>query len=198
MNRLLFRLIKKKQEFERNHEKCCKMIHQKFYFLLFSVLVTVFQYLIFMYLPMILGKELAGVKFMVLERKLRLFHVDFSWCLLGYNIRYDEAGNVLIGGGLGYFISYEIGAFLAQCINFPLQRRYTFQSQGNAAYQAACYFAAWLLISVICNGLNNLWIPIASAYIDPVVYNLIVTFVTGGVSMVIFFFVFKRIFEKIK
>lgn len=30
----------------------------------------------------------------------------------------------------------------------------------------------------------------------PAVYNILVTFITGGVSMVIFFFVFRIIFPK--
>ena len=50
--------------------------------------------------------------------------MDFTWSLLGYN----ASGAVIIGGGLGYFISYEVGSFLAQCINFPLQRNITFKS----------------------------------------------------------------------
>ena len=38
--------------------------------------------------------------------------------------------------------------------------------------------------------------PIASALVPPAIYNILVTFVTGGVSMVIFFFVFKIIFPE--
>ena len=34
-----------------------------------------------------------------------------------YNVLRDATGNILIGGGLGYFMSYELGSFLAQCIN---------------------------------------------------------------------------------
>ena len=51
-------------------------------------------------------------------------------------------------------------------------------------------------ISLICNGFNNLWMPVASAYVAPAVYNMLVTIITGGVSMVIFFFVFKIIFPE--
>lgn len=108
----------------------------------------------------------------------------------------DATGAVMIGGGMGYFISYEVGSFLAQCINFPLQRNITFKSHGNPIYQAVWYFIAWIVISLICNGFNNLWMPIASAYVAPAIYNLLVTFITGGVSMVIFFFVFKIIFPE--
>lgn len=89
--------------FEQRNPKLAKWIYQIFYFFVFSMGVTVFQYLVFTFMP----------------------------GLLGYNVLRDATGAVLIGGGLGYFISYETGAFLAQCINFPLQRNITFKSHGN-------------------------------------------------------------------
>ena len=127
---------------------------------------------------------------------MELFGVEFTWSLLGYQVLRDASGAVAIGGGLGYFISYETGSFLAQCINFPLQRNITFKSKGNLYFQAGWYFIAWVVISLICNGFNNLWMPVVSAYAAPAVYNILVTVVTGGVSMVIFFFVFKIIFPE--
>lgn len=36
--------------------------------------------------------------------------------------------------------------------------------------------------------------PVATVYVTPAVYNVLVAVITGGVSMVIFFFVFKIIF----
>lgn len=182
--------------FEEKHTKLSKWIYQIFYFFVFSMMVTVFQYLVFTFMPGILGIRLAGTEFMWPQKEMHLFGVDFTWSLLGYNVLYDAGGAVLTGGGLGYFISYESGSFLAQCINFPLQRNITFKSHGNPWYQAVWYFIAWVVISLICNGFNNLWMPIASAYVAPAVYNLLVTFITGGVSMVIFFFVFKIIFPE--
>lgn len=182
--------------FEEKHTKLSKWIYQIFYFFVFSMMVTVFQYLVFTFMPGILGIGLAGTEFMWPQKEMHLFGVDFTWSLLGYNVLYDAGGAVITGGGLGYFISYEAGSFLAQCINFPLQRNITFKSHGNPWYQAVWYFIAWGVISLICNGFNNLWMPIASAYVAPAVYNLLVTFITGGVSMVIFFFVFKIIFPE--
>lgn len=182
--------------FEEKHPLLAKWLYQIFCFVVFSMGVTIFQYLVFTFLPGLLGTELAGKEFMWPKVSMNLFGVKFTWSLLGYNVRYDAAGNVLIGGGLGYFISYELGSFLAQCINFPLQRNITFKSHGNPWYQAMWYFIAWIVISLICNGFNNLWMPIASAYAAPAVYNLLVTVITGGVSMVIFFFVFKIIFPE--
>ncbi len=183
--------------FEQRHPKLAKWVYQIFYFFVFSMGVTVFQYLIFTLMPHLLGKGLAGTEFMWPQVHMHLFGVDFDWSLLGYEVLRDRAtGEALIGGGLGYFISYETGSFLAQCINFPLQRNITFKSKGNPVYQAMWYFIAWVVISLICNGFNNLWMPIAQQYVTPAIYNLLVTLITGGVSMIIFFFVFKIIFPE--
>lgn len=184
------------EKFSGSHPKLSKWVYQIFYFFVFSMGVTVFQYIVFTCMPHLLGKGLAGTEFMWPQIDLNLLGVPFTWSLLGYNVLRDAAGNVLIGGGLGYFISYETGSFLAQCINFPLQRNITFKSKGNPVYQAMWYFIAWVVISLICNGFNNLWMPVAAAYVAPAVYNLLVTFITGGVSMIIFFFVFKIIFPE--
>ena len=182
--------------YEKKHTKLAKWLYQIFYFLVFSMGVTIFQYLVFTFMPGMLGTEMAAKEFMWPQISMNLFGVKFTWSLLGYNVLKDTAGNVMIGGGLGYFISYEVGSFLAQCINFPLQTNITFKSHGNPFYQAMWYFVAWVVISLICNGFNNLWMPIAAAYISPAIYNILVTMITGGVSMVIFFFVFKIIFPE--
>ena len=131
------------KEFEEKYPKLSKWVYQLFYFFVFSMGVTIFQYLVFTFMPHLLGKNL-----------------------------------------------------FAQCINFPLQRNITFKSKGNPVYQVVWYFLAWIIISLICNGFNNLWMPIAQQYVAPAIYNLLVTFITGGVSMVIFFFVFKIIFPE--
>ena len=149
--------------FEEKHSAIAKWLYQIFYFVIFSMGVTVFQYLVFTFLPGILGIGLAGTEFMWPKVSMNLFGVKFTWSLLGYNVLRDATGNILIGGGLGYFISYELGSFLAQCINFPLQRNITFKSHGNPVYQAIWYFVAWVVISLICNGFNNLWMPVAAA-----------------------------------
>ena len=88
------------------------------------------------------------------------------------------------------------GVFLLCNILDLLIYSITFKSHGNPVYQAIWYFVAWVVISLICNGFNNLWMPVASAYVAPAVYNMLVTIITGGVSMVIFFFVFKIIFPE--
>lgn len=182
--------------FSRKHPKAAKLLCQLFYFWVFSMSVTVFQYLMFTFLPYLMGEELAAIEFMWPQIPVHIAGYSYKWNILGYDIARNAAGEVVIGGGLGYFLSYEIGSFLAQCINFPLQRNITFKSHGNVVYQAVWYLIAWVLISLFCNGINGIWLPIAQAYFSPAVYNLLVTFITGGVSMVIYFFVYKIIFPE--
>lgn len=121
--------------FAAKHPTAAKWIYQIFFFIVFCEGVTIFQYFIYAFMPGWLGPELAGVAWSWPALPMHLFGVDFTWNALGYDVIYDAAGNVVIGGGLGYLISMLTGSFLAQCINFPLQRNITFKSHGNAAYQ---------------------------------------------------------------
>lgn len=184
----------RKALYKESHPKLFRILKQFIVFWVFSMGVTVLQYLVFTFLPPVLGIELAGTEFMIPKVPMEIMEVKFTWSILGYNVIRDSTGKVLIGGGLGYFIAYEAGSFLAQCINFPLQRNITFKSHGNVGLQALGYLIAWILISLFCNGLNNLWMTVAAAYVEPAVYNILVTFITGGVSMVIYFIVYKIIF----
>lgn len=178
------------------HPKAAKLLHQFLYFYVFSLGVTVFQYAMFTILPYAFGIRLAGTEFMWPQIPVEIMGYHYKWNILGYDIARNAAGEVIIGGGLGYFLAYEIGAFLAQCINFPLQRNITFHSHGKISWQIMWYVIAWILISLFCNGINGLWLPIAQQHFSPGIYNLLVTFITGGVSMVIYFFVYKIIFPE--
>lgn len=184
------------EQFQKKHPKSAKWLYQIFYFWVFSMGVTILQYLMFTFFPYLFGIGLAGTEFMWPQIPIHFAGFDYKWNILGYEVARNAAGEVVFGGGLGYFISYELGTFLAQCVNFPLQRNITFKSHGNLAWQIMWYFIAWILISLVCNAVNGLWMPIAQNYFTPAVYNILVTFITGGVSMVIYFFVYKIIFPE--
>lgn len=86
--------------FEEKHPKLAKWVYQIFYFFVFSMGVTVFQYLVFTFMPGILGIGLAGTEFMWPQKEMHLFGVDFTWSLLGYNVLRDASGAVMIGADL--------------------------------------------------------------------------------------------------
>lgn len=108
--------------FARNHPKAAKWVWQIGVFYLFSLAVTVLQYALFTFLPYLFGEGLASTAFMWPHIPISFAGIDYSWNVLGYGVARNAAGEVVIGGGLGYFLSYEIRSFVAQCVNFPLQR----------------------------------------------------------------------------
>ena len=182
--------------FSQGHPRLAGWVREGGLFLLFSNLGTVIQYIIYAFLPNLLGLELAGTAWSWPAIPVSLFGIQFTWNALGYDVLYDAAGNVVIGGGLGYLIAMLVGSFLAQCINFPLQRNITFRSHGNPWYQAMWYFVAWVVITLIVNSINCVWVAVASQLLPGWLYNVGTTVLMGGISMVIFFFVFKIIFPE--
>ena len=174
--------------FVNKHPKAAKWVREGGLFFIFSNLVTIIQYIIYAFLPNLLGLELAGIEWSWPAIPVSLFGIDFTWNAI--------AGNVVIGGGLGYLIAMLVGSFLAQCINFPLQRNITFRSKGNLYYQAIWYFLAWVVITFVVNSINCVWVAVASKLLPTFIYNIGTTILMGGISMVVFFFVFKIIFPE--
>lgn len=186
--------------FEGKHPKAAKLIYQFFMFYMISNLVTIYQYLVFLFLPNLLGIGLAGTEWFWPEKITLWTQPDGSpaeWWILGYRVLYDDAGNVKIGGGLGYMIAFAIGTGTAQMINFPMQRNITYRSHGNIPYQIMWYAIGWVLINLFCNAVNNflgIWVVI----LPPALRVLIETFVMGTISIVCFFFIFMIIFPDLQ
>jgi putative flippase GtrA len=186
------------QSFAKKHPKSAKWIREGGLFILFSNAVTVVQYLIYAFMPKMLGIGLAGREWSWPAIPMKLFGIPFTWNAIGYDILYDAAGNVMLGGGVGYLIAMLFGSFLAQCINFPLQRNITFRSKGNPWIQALWYLIAWVIITFVVNSINCVWIAVASLLVPNWLYSIGTTVLMGGISMVVFFFVFKIIFADSK
>ena len=184
------------ENFAKKYPKASKWVREGGLFIIFSNLVTIIQYVIYAFLPGMLGLELAGTEWSWPAIPVSLFGIDFTWNAIGYDVVYDAAGNVAIGGGVGYLIAMLVGSFLAQVINFPLQRNITFRSKGNPFYQAMWYFIAWVVITFIVNSINCVWVAVASMLLPTFIYNIGTTILMGGISMVVFFFVFKIIFPE--
>ena len=180
----------------QDHPKAAKWLREGGLFFLFSNLVTVIQYIIYAFLPKALGLKLAGIAWSWPAIPMKLFGIEFTWNAIGYDVLYDAAGNVIIGGGVGYLIAMLTGSFLAQAINFPLQRNITFRSKGNVWYQMMWYFVAWVAITLVVNSINCVWLAVASQLLPGWLYNIGTTVLMGGISMVVFFFVFKIIFPE--
>ena len=167
--------------FYDRHERAAGLLQKAFFFLVFSVGVTIWQYIVMTFLPYAFKRLNGGA---------------WGWP----NIPVPLAGGepyMIFGDaqGLGYFIAFEIAVFTAQCINFPLQRNITYRSHGNPYIQALWYFIGWVIISVLTNalwGICNCFL--VHWKVPDAVTGIGKTIVTGIVSMVVFFFIFLIIF----
>ncbi len=191
--------------FSDKHPKLASTLYKVFFFIVFSEGVTIWQYLVMLFLPHLFGLGLARIEFIWPAISLGITDpetgIGLVWAifnepmidLLGHIT--TTASAAVIGGGLGNFIAFEIAVFTAQCINFPLQRNITFRSKGNPWYQAMWYFIGWVLISLFVNALVGIVTPFLTSWgIAKALRDLIKTFITGGISMIIFFFIFMVIF----
>ena len=173
--------------FSEKHPKLSNLIYMVFFFIVFSYGVTIWQFLVMTFLPY----ALTG-----------LGTESWGWPNIVFDFANENGATYMIFGdanGLGYFLAFEIAVFTAQCINLPLQRNITYRSHGNPVWQAMWYFIGWVGVSIFTNALWGIVYP----FIDTLwgwpdfVITLIKTVITGGVSMVVFFFIFLVIFPDV-
>ena len=149
--------------------------------------VTVFQYLFMTFTPVLfaaLGVTTDPLVFPAVD--MEILGVSYQWGIIG-----EYAGN-----GFASWCATTTAVALAQCINFPLQRNISFKSKGNIPWQIMWYAIGWVGITLVMGAINNLWMPLADQLMDPAIYNILKTVIIGGISIVIFFPIFKIIFPE--
>lgn len=182
--------------FVNRHPSAAKWIREGGLFVIVCNLVTVLKYFILQFLPYAFT-GLAGTEFGWPGIPVELFGVQFDWNIFGYAVKY-EGGEVVIGGGLGYFCAYIIAMTIGEVINFPIQKNLVFRSKGNLKKQIAWYVVAFIVINCIVNSINCVWVAVAGMFVPDWLYNIGTTVLQGGISMVVFFFVNKIIFPESK
>jgi len=172
------------QGYSESHPKFSNLLVQFVKFYLISLLVTLLQYLMLTFMP-------------------SFFAAITNWEDLDcYLIPIFDTGKYIfnyssLDGGMAYFAGYGTTLFVAQCVNFPLQRNVAFKSQGKIAYQIMWYVIAFILIFMVCSGLQTFYQPLLKEYIGiPALYNILITVINGGVQMVIYFPIYKIIFPE--
>ena len=147
--------------FAKRHPKLAKLGGQFLKFYAFSMLVTLLQYLLLTFLPGLFYTYTDWCSIPCQLLHLRLGPVDT------YVFNYPVTGDAT--GGMGYFAAFAITLFLAQCVNFPMQRNVTFKSKGNVWVQIAWYAVAFCLITVACSFLMGLYVPLCRQFFPPAV-----------------------------
>ena len=174
------------KSFAEKHPAAAKWIREGGLFVIVSNLITVFKYLMLLFLPALFA-GLPMVDFGWPGISITLFGETFKWNIIGYDVNH---------GGLPYFCAYMVAMVIGECVNFPIQRNFVFRSKGKLSWQIMWYLIAFIVITCIVNSINCIWVAVAGLFVPAFIYNIGTTVLNGGVSMVVFFFVNKIIFPE--
>ena len=171
--------------FEEKYPKASQWVREGGLFVIVSNVITIFKYLLLTFLPLafaFMGSQDFGFPGI----DITLLGVEFKWYIIGYGA--DQ-------GGLAYFTAYMIAMVIGEVINFFIQRKWVFRSNGNILFQGLWYLLAFCVVTCIVNSINCVWAAVAGQFVDPWLYNIGTTVLNGGVSMVVFFIVNKIVFS---
>ena len=171
--------------FETKYPKASQWVREGGLFVIVSNVITIFKYLLLTFLPLafaFMGSQDFGFPGI----DITLLGVEFKWYIIGYGA--DQ-------GGLAYFTAYMIAMVIGEVINFFIQRKWVFRSNGNILFQGLWYLLAFCVVTCIVNSINCVWAAVAGQFVDPWLYNIGTTVLNGGVSMVVFFIVNKIVFS---
>lgn len=174
--------------FEEKYPKLSQWVSEGGLFVIVSNVITIFKYLLLTFLPAafaFMGSQDFGFPGI----DITLFGIEFKWYIIGYGAEQ---------GGAAYFTAYMIAMVIGEVINFFIQRKYVFRSNGNIFYQALWYLLAFCVVTCVVNSINCVWAAVAGHFVDPWLYNIGTTVLNGGVSMVVFFIVNKIVFNGVK
>ena len=171
--------------FENKYPKASQWVREGGLFVIVSNVITIFKYLLLTFLPLafaFMGSQDFGFPGI----DITLFGIEFKWYIIGYGA--DQ-------GGAAYFTAYMIAMVIGEVINFFIQRKYVFRSNGNILRQGLWYLLAFCVVTCVVNSINCVWAAVAGHFVEPWLYNIGTTVLNGGVSMVVFFIVNKIVFN---
>ena len=174
--------------FEEKYPKASQWVREGGLFVIVSNVITIFKYLLLTFLPLafaFMGSQDFGFPGI----DITLFGIEFKWYIIGYGA--DQ-------GGAAYFTAYMIAMVIGEVINFFIQRKYVFRSNGNIYIQGTWYLLAFCVVTCVVNSINCIWAAVAGHFVAPWLYNIGTTVLNGGVSMVVFFIVNKIVFADVK
>ena len=172
-------------DFEKSHPKTSRWVREGGLFIIVSNLITIFKYLLLTFLPLAFA-FMGSRDFGFPGIDITLFGIEFPWYIIGYGA--DQ-------GGLAYFTAYMIAMVIGEVINFFIQRKWVFRSNGNIVYQGLWYLLAFCVVTCVVNSINCIWVAVAGSFVPGWLYNIGTTVLNGGVSMVVFFIVNKIVFN---
>ena len=183
--------------FVEKHPKAAQWLREGGLFLIFGNAVTVLKWLLLMFLPALFKMLVGEIEWLWPNIPVTILGVELNLSVLGNALMTDANG--VVTGGLAFTLANLTAIVIGECINFPLQRNITFKSHGPVVPHAVLHGVATIVVFLVMNLFTCIWNPVTNALIANealrnTLQSLVTTVVTGGVSIVIIFFVDKIIF----
>ena len=186
------------KKFEEKYPRAAKWVREGGLFAIFGNLVTVIKLLLLMFLPALFKLLVGEIEWLWPNIPVTILGVELNLSVLGNALVTDANG--VVTGGLAFTLANLATIVIGECINFPLQRNITFRSHGPVVPQAIMHGIATIVVFLVMNLFTCIWNPVTNALIANealrnTLQSIVTTVVTGGVSMVIIFFVDNKIFS---
>ena len=184
--------------FAEKHPGAAKWLLTGGLFLIFSYVVTFIKLLLLMFMPDFFKGIVGETEWLWPNIPVTVFGVELNLSIIGNALITDANG--VTTGGLAFTLANLTTIIIGECINFPLQRNVTFKSHGPVLPQAVMHGFATIAVFLVMNLFTCIWNPVTNALIANealrnTIQSIVTTVVTGGVAMVIIFFVDNKIFS---
>ena len=144
---------------------------------------AVITYIFCSFMPYVFGQKLAEVEILLPDIDMELAGIKYKWSIIGFSIRWRD-GIAIIGGGVGYSLSYYLANILSHLSSFIFMRRFH-HSKTNPYKQYFIGLGFCFATTIITNMINGLWLPIVNAKLTFLQYNIIVLGVIGFVNFIV-------------
>lgn len=140
-------------------------------------------YIICSFMPYIFGQKLAEIEILLPDIDMQYKEIKYDWSIIGFPIRWRD-GAAIIGGGLGYSISYYLANVLCHLFTFIFMRKFH-KSTLNPYKQYFIGLGFCFFTTIVTNMINGLWLPIVNAKLTFLEYNILVLGVIGFVNFIV-------------
>ena len=140
-------------------------------------------YIFCSFMPYVFGQKMAEIEILLPDIDMEFNGIKYDWSIIGFSIRWRD-GVAIIGGGLGYSLSYYIANFLCHLFTFVFMRKFH-KSTLNPYKQYFIGLGFCFFTTIVTNMINGLWLPIVNARLTFLEYNIIVLGVIGIINFIV-------------
>lgn len=171
------------RKFESKHPEFYKKHRDLIGSMVCGVVGSIITYVLCAFMPYVFGQYFAEIEWAFPSIKMHYKNIEYAWSIIGFGVRIRD-GVAIIGGGLGYSISFYLAQILTHLFSFLFLRRFHHSKQNPyKTYFIGLSFC--LFTCILGNMVNGLWLPIFNAELTFLEYNLIVLLVVGTINFII-------------